>query len=37
MAPTNGLLIALANAMGCPHIDSFGDAAYGGEAAILKA
>jgi len=37
MAPTNGILTAIVNAMGCPHIDSFGDAAYGGEAAILKA
>ncbi|MDX2020305.1 MAG: DUF1552 domain-containing protein [Deltaproteobacteria bacterium] len=36
MAPTNGLLTAIVNAMGCPPVDSFGDPAYGGEATILR-
>jgi hypothetical protein len=30
-APTNGVLAAIVNAMGCPRVESFGDAAYGGE------
>jgi hypothetical protein len=35
-APTNGLLTALANAMGCPHSDYYADPAYGGELATLR-
>lgn len=37
MVPTNGILTAIVNAMGCPAVDSFGDAAYGGELATLRA
>ena len=36
MAPTNGLLTAIVNAMGCPQTDFFGDKAYGGEAPNLR-
>jgi len=33
--PNNGVLVALCNAMGTP-VDSFGEASYGGELAVLK-
>lgn len=34
-APTNGILTALVNAMGCPRVDYFGDADYGGELSTI--
>jgi hypothetical protein len=36
-APTNGVLTALVNAMGCPRIDHFADPAYGGELKTIVA
>ncbi len=35
-APTNGILTAIVNAMGCPQVDFFGDKIYGGEAMNLR-
>jgi hypothetical protein len=34
--PSNGILTAIVNATGCPRVESFGDAAYGGELAALR-
>lgn len=34
--PTNGILTAIVNATGCPRVEHFGDAAYGGELAALR-
>lgn len=34
--PQNGILTAVVNAMGCPPIDYFGEADYGGELTVLR-
>lgn len=36
-APTNGVLAAIINAMGCPRVDYFGEPDYGGELSTLLA
>ena len=35
--PTNRILAAIVNAMGCPHVDHFGDPDYGGELSTILA
>lgn len=35
--PHNRILASLINGVGCPHVDHFGEAEYGGELGVLKA